>query len=772
MDLRFFALLVSPLLASAPATAQEPAVAEAAQADEVRREEVVVVSASKIESTLVNAPATVSVVTGGTIASSPAHNYGDLLRSVPGLNVIQLSARDINLTSRQATSTLANSQLALLDGRSIYLDFFGLVLWDFVPTSAAEIKQIEVVRGPASAVWGANALTGVVNIITKSPRDQVGTEVSLTGGSFNRDGGSREAAGSGEAYGGSFRISRAPSERFAWKLSAGYFDSDPFSRPVGRVPVGHHPLDPNLPTGGAAYPVDGPGPPGTAYENSGTSQPKVDARLDQELAGGDRLTYAAGWAGTQGIVHTGLGPFDIQSGSSMAYAKANYSKGALKLNAFANFVNADAPNLLLPDPATLRPLVLEFSSQTYDVEVGHSTVVGARHILSYGGNARRNNFDITLAPSAKDRNEFGAYFQDEIYLSRFRFVLGGRVDKFGNIDKAVFSPRVTGMFKPTPEQSLRISFNRAFRSPSVINNYLDQSIFAPTPVDLRALLPIARLLAPELVPALSAPISLVVRNVGNRGLKEESLNAYEAAYTGTFKDRTTVGIAVYQNDGNDSINFARLLPSPENPSGLPGFDVYMPSNAPDPIGINTDGIPVPGALVGFLAGLPGAFGGSIVLPRTVSEYLNLSGLRQRGLEVSIDHAVSSRVTLSANYSFQATPKKLTPEGGQIPLPTGEIGVSARNRFNASVTLNTRRFVGSASLNHSDRAFWTDVLTPEFDGYSNGYTMVNVSLAARWSDGKLTTSLKGTNVFNQTIQQHTIGDIIKRSVFFEVRLSLP
>ena len=731
-----------------------------------------VVSASKVESTLVNAPATLSVVTAETIASSPAQNYGDLLRSVPGLNVIQLSARDINMTSRQATSTLANSQLALLDGRSIYLDFFGLVLWDFVPTNPAEIKQIEVVRGPASAVWGANALTGVVNIITKSPREDLGTEVSLTAGSFNRDGGSREADGSGAAYGGSFRISRAPSERVAWKLSAGYFDSDPFSRPVGSVPVGHHPLDPSLPTGGAAYPVDGPGPPGTAYENSGTSQPKVDARLDQELGGGGLLTYGAGWAGTQGIVHTGLGPFEIESGSYMAYGKASYSKGALRLNAFANFVSADAPNLLLPDPVTLEPLVLKFSSQTYDVEVGHSTVVGARHLLSYGGNARRNGFDISLAPDAQDRNEFGAYFQDEIFVSRFSFALGGRIDKFGNIDKAVFSPRVMAMFRPGAGQSFRVSFNRAFRSPSVINNYLDQSIFAPALVDLRALLPAARLVAPDLVPALSAPISLVVRNVGNRGLTEESLSAYEAAYTGTFAGRTTIGIAAYQNDGHDSINFARVAPSLENPSGLPGFDVYSPANVPDRIGINTAGVPVPGTLVGFLAGLPAALGGPIVLPRTVSAFLNLSGLRQRGLEVSIEQALGGGVAAYANYSLQATPKKLRPQAAEIPLPTGEIGIPARNRFNAGVTLSTRRLFGSASLNYSDRAFWTDVLTPEFDAYTDGYAMVNASLGARWANGRISASLKATNLFNQTVQQHTIADILKRSVFLELRLGLP
>src|SRR4029450_3317760 len=96
-------------------------------------------------------------------------------------------------------------------------------------------------------------------------------------------------------------------------------------------------------------------------------------------------------------------------------------------------------------------------------------------------NARRNNFDITLTPDAEDRNEFGAYFQDEFHLDKFRFSVGGRVHKFGNIEDPVFSPRVTAMYKPTSDHSFRVSFNRAFRSPSAVNNFLDQNIFAPVP---------------------------------------------------------------------------------------------------------------------------------------------------------------------------------------------------------------------------------------------------------------------------------------------------
>ena len=150
-------------------------------------EETVVVSASRVEQQLVNAPAAVSVISTQTIENSPATNIGDLLRAVPGVNVSQVSARDINITARGATSTLSTSQLALVDGRSIYLDFYGMVMWDFVPANPHEIKQIEVIRGPASAVWGANAMSGVVNVITKSPRElaaERGTSLTIGAGGF------------------------------------------------------------------------------------------------------------------------------------------------------------------------------------------------------------------------------------------------------------------------------------------------------------------------------------------------------------------------------------------------------------------------------------------------------------------------------------------------------------------------------------------------------------------------------------------------------------
>ncbi len=274
--------------------------------------ETVVVSAARVETALVDAPATMSVLGTEVLTTSPAQNYGDLLRTVPGVNVVQLSARDVNVTSRQATSTLTNSQLVLLDGRSIYLDFFGIVLWDFLPNNMNDIKQIEVIRGPASAVWGANALTGVVNIITKSPREAPGIDVSVSGGFFSRDAGSTAGKGVGGLFGANASVSRVLNDSWSYRVSAGYFNSEAFARPTGTIPVIPDPRVPGATVGGARYPDDGEGPIGTAFTNRGTSQPKFDLRFDQEIGGGSRVTYQGGVAGTDGIIYTGLGPFDIQ----------------------------------------------------------------------------------------------------------------------------------------------------------------------------------------------------------------------------------------------------------------------------------------------------------------------------------------------------------------------------------------------------------------------------------------------------------------------------
>ncbi|MEQ1728893.1 MAG: TonB-dependent receptor [Vicinamibacterales bacterium] len=708
----------------------------------------VVVSASKTDMKLLDAPATMSVIGANVLESAPGQNYGDLLRSVPGINAIQTSARDVNLTSRAATSTLSNTELVLLDGRSVYLDFFGLVLWDMLPTNLSDIRQIEVVRGPASAVWGANAVSGAVNIITKSPRESVGTNVTLSAGGFSRNAGSTAGKGMGSVYGANATVARAPNATWSYRLSAGYFNSDAYPRPAGRIPLIPDPRTPGATVGGGFYPIDGAGATGSAFANAGTRQPKFDARVDQEVGEG-RISYTGGVAGSSGIIHTGIGPFNIQPGSYSGYSRVAYNRKALKASAFLNVTDTQAPNLLLPDPLTGKPLQLNFLTRTFDLELGDSKAVGGRQVLTFGGNLRRNLFDITIAPNAKDRTEFGAYLQDEIFLKRLRITAGLRADKFGNLDTVVFSPRFMASFKLFPDHALRGSVNRAFRSPSAINNYLDLTIV--NPVDLRGLAP---LLPAPFQPLVANPFPLLVRGVGSEyavggkaqaTLTESSVTAYEVGYTGTFARKTTVTAAFYVNRNEHDINFVQL---PNN------ADPYTSANPPP-------GWVLPASLIDVIA-LRG-----IYLPRTAFTYLNLGPTSSKGLELSLDQQFTKGLSAFVNYSYQAKPTILDDPD---PYPAAELGFPPANRVNVGLTLNGERYLVNGVVSYTDTAFWSDVLTSGYHGYTDAYSLVNGTLGRKWAGGRYTTSLKVTNLLNQDIQQHIFGDITKRSIVGELRVS--
>ena len=676
-------------------------------------EEQVVVSATKTEQAAINAPAAVTVIRSQTLETAPGANMGDLLRAVPGMNVTQTSSRDVNFTTRGATSTLATSQLALVDGRSIYLDFFGMVMWDLVPTNLGEVKRIEVVRGPASAVWGANAMTGVVNVITKTPRelaaDRGGDSVIIGAGAFNRN-----VTGRDQDTGSLFYVNgshaRAVDDRWSYKLSAGYFTQDPMPRPFGTIP--------NV--------FNTPYPP---FANTGTSQPKFDARVDHDLAGdGGRLIFSGGVAGTEGIIHSGVGPFDIDSDSRLTYFTSRYEKGGRRIAFFTNLLDGNAVNLLAIG-ANGQPLPLEFNTRTFDVEAGDVRVIGRRHALSFGGNFRHNTFDISLAPTGDDRNEGGAYIQDEIFLSdHFRWVVGGRVDKFSSIDDAVFSPRTTFMVKPSPSQTLRFSFNKAFRAPSFINNNINTTIL--NQVDLRAAHP------------LLANFVFPVRAVGNEELKEESMTAYEIGYVGVVRN-LNLSASVYWNNTRDGIFFTPNV-------------FYTAANAPP-----TWPAPLPTAILTLLANL----NPPVILPASYT-YLNFGKIRDKGVELGVETPVNRYVNVFANYSYQATPvARDLPPGTSL----ADINLPASNRFNAGFDFTYSRFLGNLSVNYTDEAYWQDVLDVRYAGTTPDFTLVNGAFGVRWMGNRITTSVKVVNLGNQEVQQHIFGDVMKRQVVGELRL---
>lgn len=700
-----------PAQPPAQSPAQPPAQKPEEKPQEPTYEETVVVSASKTEEKLVNVPATMTVIGTRAIEVAPTQNFADLLRAVPGVNVTQASARDINLTSRGSTGTLATGQLALLDGRSLYQDFFGFVMWDFLPLNLNEIKQIEVIRGPASAVWGANAMYGVVNVISKTPREMAGTSAAIGFGGFDRSvSGSDASAGSLWYVSGTH--AQAVNDRWAYKLSAGAYSQDPLPRPTGIIP--------GSPGAGTRYPE---------YTNEGTTQPKFDARVDYDYPDGRKLTISGGVSGTEGIMHSGIGPFDIKSGSTMSYAKVGFSKNALRAGFFTNILNGDAANLLTRDVQN-RPITFAFESQTFDFEVSNVQTFATRHVVSYGANLRFNRFDLSLAPNADNRTEFGIFGQDEMFLSdHVRWVVGGRVDRFDYLDDFVFSPRTTFMIKPVQDHTFRVSYNRAYRSPSVVNNFLQVTLAEPI-----NLTPFA-----VLNPAVAGRIyPLPIRSVGNEDLKEELLDAFETSYTGVVNGRTVVSAAFFVNRIKDQILFTEERTAR-----------YTAANPP------------PGWAFGLLppqviALLPG---GS--LPALFT-YKNFGKTLQKGVELGVDSAVTDFANVFVNYSWQGKPD---PTGFDI----SELNLPPTHRFNAGVGFTRERYLGNFAVSYVDDAFWQDVLDDRFHGTTDAYTLVNAGFGVRWFGNRLTTSIKLVNLGNEEVQQHVFGDVLKRQVVGEVRV---
>lgn len=143
-----------------------------------------VTSVSKTEQKLSQTASAVFVITQEDIARSGARNIPDLLRMVPGVDVAQINANRWAISVRGFNKLFSNSLLVLVDGRSVYTESFGGVFWDQLNMPLEDIERIEVIRGPGGAVWGANAVNGVINIITKKAAETKGAMVRAGGGTI------------------------------------------------------------------------------------------------------------------------------------------------------------------------------------------------------------------------------------------------------------------------------------------------------------------------------------------------------------------------------------------------------------------------------------------------------------------------------------------------------------------------------------------------------------------------------------------------------------
>jgi len=276
------------------------------------------------------------------------------------------------------------------------------------------------------------------------------------------------------------------------------------------------------------------------------------------------------------------------------------------------------------------------------------------------------------------------------------------------------------MIKPAADQTFRVSFNKAFRAPSLINNHLDITIL--TPVTLPT--PIGNL-----------PFAFPTRAVGNPGLEQETLTAFELGYTGVVGRRTTLTASVYWNSTDGLIGFTPVT-------------FYGPT-APPP------GWP-----------LPPAFVPPNTLPSSYT-YLNLGTEKDKGIELGADTVVNRYLSVFANYSYQWMPEVEDLLPG---VTINDFNWPAKNRFNIGFAANASRYLGNLSVSYTDSAYWQDVLDVRYAGKTDSYTLVNGAFGVKWLGEKIVTTIKSTNLANQEVQQHIFGDILRRQIVGEVRLN--
>ena len=376
--------------------------------------EIPIVTAAKREQPIIESPSTISVITAEQIREAGATNLADVLRMVPGIDVLSLSVSDLNVSARGLNDTSSDKMLVLIDGRSVYLDFFGITLWTSMFIVAEDIKQIEIIRGPGSALYGANAFAGVINILTKSPGDLEGTRIQIDGGEF-----------------GTYMASATHADsvgNFGYKLSFDWGRANQW-RDVNQI--GHRCIKGNL-------------------------------QVEYELNPTARATLYAGYLGTVGETMTKLSPF--KRDGNMSQFSFNYIQDNLKFQTFWTRIYSDVrqPNLganyILTD--------------TYDIELKDSIRLGSRNIVTVGGSYRLNTINSDLIDEFHRQHLWSAYLQDEFKpVDKIAVTIGARYDKHP-LTKNHLTPRASITYSPYNNHIFRVSVSKAFRNPTFMESYL------------------------------------------------------------------------------------------------------------------------------------------------------------------------------------------------------------------------------------------------------------------------------------------------------------
>jgi iron complex outermembrane receptor protein len=372
------------------------------------------------------------VISQEDIRRSNATVIPELFRMVPGMQVARIDSNKWAVTSRGSNSRFSNKLLVLIDGRSIYTTYFSGVNWDEHNLVMEDIERIEVIRGPGGTLWGANAVNGVINIITKH------SEKTLGGGMVSAGMGSEEQGI------GTFRYGEKLAKDKTIRVYGKYFNRDDFAGKPGE-------------------------PEADSWDGS-----RGGFRMDWKKSETNAFTF-------QGDIYKGesneRAKDNVVSGSSTAsFNRAVKIDGVNFLSRWKhkNSKNSEMTAQLYFDHVSRRGATTKRSLiDTYDIDFQHSFQLEEKHKIIWGGGQRfvvdsfEDSVAIQLSPSNRLNHITSAFIQDDIQIlpNLLKFTIGSKIE-FNNYTGIEVQPSARALWTPDPKHSFWAAVSRAVRTPT------------------------------------------------------------------------------------------------------------------------------------------------------------------------------------------------------------------------------------------------------------------------------------------------------------------
>ena len=466
--------------------------------DELMRIEVT--SVSKRPQRLSDTAAAVSVLTGDDIRRLGVTNIAEALRTIPGVEVARIDGTKWAVSVRGFNGGYSTKLLVLVDGRSVYSPLFSGVFWDHVDTLLEDVDRIEVIRGPGAAIWGSNAVNGVINIITKRAQDTQGTLVTLAGGPDERRVGAR--FGTTTADGTQFRV---------------------FALNVDRNDTSQI---------------------GLAANGGVLRQTRFGMRAEKQLSERDHLTVQGEAFGG----NSGGAPSELPANSPLGappVAMDSYTGGGhLKARWMHELAGGGsiAADFYFDHNERRRLMGERDKSDTWDLAVQHTFSVGDRQKIVWGGGGRSISYALTNAfaialPQPSGREELlNLFAQDEIALvpDRLRLTLGAKVEHSSLVNGANLQPDARLLWNVDAEQVIWAAVSRANRLPSLVEKT-------------------ATVRASFIPPVSPSPFPIIGAIVGDTALRPERLTSYQIGYRNAVNSNLTFDLTAYVHRYSDLI---------------------------------------------------------------------------------------------------------------------------------------------------------------------------------------------------------------------------